>query len=286
MMPQVRFGFLTLAAAALAIAPATAQTLDTGNLVVLSVNGISGSGVATAISLNEFTTAGVAQDTISLPSTGTNRLTVSGSAGSEGGISLSGNSARIIVNGYDADVGTAAVSTTANANRAINSYAFGTAGGAELRLASVTEATAFDNNNFRSATSDTGLVGSLVYGTGNGTAGTNGVMQFTPTTQQTSSTITNTRWSQVVNSTLFFSTGSGTTRGVFQVGSAGVLPTTSGVTSTSLLTTSTNSFNTAGSPYGFAFNPTGTTAYVADDGGATVRGIYRFDFDGTTWNFS
>ncbi len=77
----------------------------------------------------------------------------------------------------------------------------------------------------------------------------------------------------IYNGNLYFSTGSGT-RGLYQVGTG--LPVTTGNTSTLLFSTSAS----ASSPYQFAFSPTGTVVYVADD----ATGIYKWTFNGTAWS--
>ncbi|HXI84070.1 MAG TPA: hypothetical protein VNL17_08275 [Verrucomicrobiae bacterium] len=93
--------------------------------------------------------------------------------------------------------------------------------------------------------------------------------------------LTNIRQVNIYNSTLYFSTASGTAirLGVVTNG----LPTTSGSTYTNLPGTAT----TNGSPYAFAFFnlPGGpspiNTLYIADDGG--TGGIYKWSLVGSSW---
>src|ERR1700761_9226434 len=79
-----------------------------GNLVVYQVgDGTATLGsTATATFLKEYTTAGVATFSLSIPTTGGARLTNSGSATSEGFISRSLNQQYILLGGYDGAVGT------------------------------------------------------------------------------------------------------------------------------------------------------------------------------------
>ena len=84
-----------------------------GNLVVCSPAG--GTSAASAISLFQYSPTGTLVNTTTIPSTGTSQLTISGSATSEGFISLSAEKDRIVLVGYDVAATTLAVaSSTAN----------------------------------------------------------------------------------------------------------------------------------------------------------------------------
>jgi len=136
---------------------------------------------------------------------------------------------------------------------------------ADGTFTSPTAVSAFTGNNIRSGVQSAS--GAYLAG---GTTGTIYRTGGTNTTVQ--STVTNTRVANIFNGNLYFSTGSGASRGVY--GFSG-LPTASS-TPTLLLNTGASS-----SPYDFAFNSDGTRAYVAVD-----NSIMRFDFSGGSWSLT
>lgn len=249
-----------------------------GNLVVYRVGDGSGalSGFATAVFLDEITTAGTLVQSIALltvVSGAQKRLTASGSATSEGLISRSADGACVVVSGYDAATGTASVTGTSSAttNRVI---------GVVSASGLVDTSTAFNNfsgNNIRSAASTdcnslwaTGANDGVRYVTLGGT-----------TTAQVSSTVPNLRQINIFGGQLFVSTSSGSAVRVGAVGSG--LPTTTGQTTTNL-----PGLPTTGSPYSFFFaDLSGSVAgidtlYVADDT-TTTGGIQKYSLVGGTW---
>jgi hypothetical protein len=90
-------------------------------------------------------------------------------------------------------------------------------------------------------------------------------------------TVANTRVIADIGGNLFFSTSSGTSRGVWEIPGT---PTGAGTAAVLLNTGST------GSAYDFAFNPQMTVAYVADDTSSSAGGIQRWDFNGTSWSLT
>lgn len=98
----------------------TYNNFTPGNIVALRV----GSGAAalssgaTAMFLDEIATSGLVQ-TVAIPTTGINRMVMSGSSTSEGHITRSQDFSKIAIAGYDAALGLASVNTAANVNRAI-----------------------------------------------------------------------------------------------------------------------------------------------------------------------
>ncbi|MBL7930142.1 MAG: hypothetical protein JNL47_11810, partial [Bacteroidia bacterium] len=236
-----------------------------GRIVVLQVGDGSGalSNASTALYLKEFTTTGSPGILVSIPSTGSTALTSSGTATSEGGISLSGDGEYIVIPGYNAAAGIAGI---AGSSSATNPRAAGKVDyNASYNLAHTT--TGFNNNNIRGAA-------------GNGTniwaSGANDGIRYLGSGAPVivSSTTTNNRYIQVINGNLYYSTGSGATRGIYQVGTG--LPTSA--------TTATNIINTGGasSNFGFAINSAGTIAYIADD----ASGISRYNFSGGIWSLA
>jgi len=218
-----------------------------GNLVVLRV-GPGTTNAATPMQLVEYTTAGVATGySVTLPSTGNPQITASASATSEGEISLNAERNLVVVPGYDAASGTAAVASTTNPpyNRelfSVNSSGFYTKLGVTTSL--------FSGNNIRSGTT----CGSIYYGSG----ATNGIVLMDNSNTVVSNTNSNNRQLNIFNGQLYFTTASGT-RGLWQVGTG--ISNATGQVSSNIINTG-NSSN-----YGFAISPDGLTCYIADDGG-------------------
>ena len=285
-------GFAALASIATVVAPAApahAAPFSGGSLVVERIgNGTTTlSSTAFQISVLEVTTAGSLTQTIILPSGTSDPQTDSGSASSDG--YLNTYSGFVSVPGYNNAAGTAGV---AGLNSKVNSL-LGTSGTVVTRTLfptggqSGTPPSPFSGNNYRSSIATSG---STFYATGHssGSPVTGGAWYFDGTAfTQVSSTATgqvaNLRNVEIYNNQLFFSTGSGTTRGVYSIGSG--LPTTSGQTATSFI-----NMGTSAEAYGFVLFDTNNDstldlAYVADDRTtSTAGGINRFNFSGGAWS--
>lgn len=277
-----------LAATCVGTVFAGGRSFTNGNLVVVRVGdgGAALGTTATAAFIEEYTTAGALVGTpLALPTAvaGSNkRMTVSGTATSEGFITRSANGQYLIVVGYDADPGTVSVATSVSAtvNRVVGRITIGT-----NAIDSSTAVDMYNASNIRSACSDNGT---RFWAAGNSTT-TNGVRFIASlggtTSDQLSTAPTNTRVVDIANdgsqNQLFVTTASGTFLGVNAVGSG--LPTTSGQTITLL-----NGFPTAGthSSYDYFFaNP--STVYVADDGSAASGGgIQKWTLSGGTWSLA
>ncbi len=227
-----------------------------GSLVVLRVGSdtatVALTSSATPAYLDEFSPTGTKIKEFPIPVTGTAALTMSGTATSEGGITLTSDGKRIIVAGYAAPVGTLSIAKTFSSavHRIIDEI--NAAGTVTLAASSDTFQS---GNNMRSAVSDTfkhywgagGAGGTTFYGNG------------TPAVLQ--SFTVNTRVVDIYKKELYFSTGSITGDsgiGVYQVGKG--LQKKAGQTITPIVLTGATS-----SPYGFVFNATGTVLYVATD---------------------
>ncbi len=259
-----RAGLTTLAALGLASA---APNAFAQSLVVAQV----GDGTAaltnasTAVFLDQFDLSGNQTSTLALPtaaSTGVNPYTNSGTATSEATLSLSSDGQYLVLGGYDATTGLTGVASTSTsgATPVLREVAVVTAPTSSNNISSstlndTTTTTSFSGNNIRSATTTggatpylyadgaaTGVVGIQEGGSGAGTV--------------ISSTVTNQRDLNIYNGNLYFSTGSGTTRGLYTITGT---PTTSGNTATS----NVNLGSTA-SPYGFYITPDGSTLYITD----------------------
>jgi predicted extracellular nuclease len=268
-----------LALGAVAVAPvAHADSPGSGDVMVVRVGDGAGplSGAAAPVFLDEYTQAGVLVSTTPLPTSvaGANRrVTMSGSATSEGGLALSADGRYLTLAGYDAAPGTAGVAgTTASAvNRVVARV------DATRTVDSSTAMTdAFSGGNPRSAVTDDGSRFWVAGSTGGvrlATLGDTGT-----TAQINSASPTNLRVAGIASGQLYVTTGSGAT-GLHSVGSG--LPTTGGQTP-SLVTA-------VPSPYGFVALdrdpgvPGVDTLYIADDSASPGGGILKFSFDGTTW---
>jgi predicted extracellular nuclease len=267
----------------LAAAPiaASAAAFTPGNLVVYRIGDGSAAltSAAQPVFLDEYTPTGTLVQSIAMPTAASGvsgALTANGTSTSEGYMTRSADGNCLILPGYDAAPGTAAVSgTTAAANNRIIARVDWTG-----NVDTTTRLTgAFSTANIRSATSsncnDLWAVGSA-----------SGVAYALPGTTSAgtivSTTGTNLRTVTVANGQLYISTASGALR-VASVGSG--LPTTSGQVATNLPGFPT----TGGSPYQVFFADLDTavagpdTIYFSDDSGASTGGVYKYSFNGTTW---
>ncbi len=237
-----------------------------GNIVVTRVgNGAAAlSSAATPFFIEEYNTTGLV-GTITIPTTGTNRLVMSGSSTSEGFISRTSDFSKLVIPGYDAASGLANLSGAANVFRSVGT--FGNGYGSYARITS----TLTSGSNLRSATGD----GNNYWG-GNSSGGISYL--GTAASGNVYSTIGNTRVVSAQNGSLFFSTGS-TTLGVHKIGSG--LPTTTGQTATLIIPTGTGS-----SPYAYQFNTAETVCYVADDRTNGSGGIQKWINTAGTWTLS
>lgn len=257
---------------------ASAAGFSPGNLVVARVGtgDAALSNAATAVFLDEYTPAGTLVQSVALPTatSGANRkLTMSGSATSEGALALSLDGRYLTLAGYDADLGTASVASTPTSAVSRVVGRVDGAGGVDTSTA-ITDI--FSGNNVRGAVTDDG---SRFW-----VAGANGGVRLAAlgsagaTTQINSAVPTNLRVAGIFGGQLYVSTGS-TPTGVYSVGTG--LPTGGG--QTPALTTAVPS------PYAFVAldsDPAVSgvdTLYVGDDSGSPGGGILKFSFDGSAW---
>ena len=248
-----------------------------GNLVVLQAGDGSGTLVNTgnAIVLKEYSTIGNPTYSVAI-STSVNPLLISGSATSEGGLTLSPNGKYLVFSGYAQSL----PNTTALAGSASSVISRGigivSATGSYSRIA--TNPTFYSANNIRSAASD----GNDNYWGAGANDGTDyyGIASPSVNVQNTN---TNTRLISVFSNKLLFSTGSGT-MGIYQIGSG--LPVTAAQT-TSVVISTLGTGSGAASPYAFFFNPAQTICYIADDRTITNGGgIQKWIFSASTWSLA
>jgi hypothetical protein len=253
--------------------------LTAGNIVVERIGDGSTalSNAAAQINVLEVAPNGTVVQTLSSQFIGTNdsnRQTDSGSATSNGQLNLNGQ--YLAVPGYNSAVGTASV---AGLNTKVTQTIDGTTGGVVSRVLHPTDATIFGGNNYRSAI-PTGSSSFYATGTGSGTTG--GVWFYNGTAfTQISTTVNNLRNVEIYGGQLYVSSGAGTVRGIYKVGTG--LPTTSGQTAVNLFDTGSSS-----SSYGFVlFDTDGNSepdrAYLADDSTGTTGGLIRWDLVGSNW---
>lgn len=237
--------------------------------VTLTLNGILVSA-ASAIVLEEYAPTGSQSSpnfSVALPTTGSNRVIASGTAGAAGEISLSENGRYIIVPGYDFPLGTNNSSFTTNgAMRTVNGT--GTVGAGIAAGGSTTWLSG--SNNVRGGTSDDGT---NFWITGNGLG-----IQYSnngSTVTTVSGTSTNNRASYIYNGQLYLTSGAGS-QGIYSVGTG--KPTNTGNTATRLFTPANTDV------YGFSISPDSKTIYYvgATTGGGTA-GIYRSTYNGSVW---
>jgi hypothetical protein len=274
-----------------AIALATLATLSTiaqaapinaGDLVVYRVGtGAAGlTSAATDVFLDEYTAAGSFVQSIAMPTLSlgaSNALTASGTATSEGELTLSSNGSFLVLTGYKAAVGTTGIAATTG------TVAPRTVGLVNVATGAIDTSTALTDfssgNNPRSAVSTNG--------TDLWVAGAAGGIRYTTTgsttSTQISTTVTNNRQLEIFNGQLYSSDSSGT---AVRIGADGVgLPTTAGQTITNL-----PGIPVTGSPYSFFMADLDAgvvgvdTMYVADDTNTVgVGGITKYSLVGGAW---
>jgi len=244
-------------------ATCTYNNFTAGNIVVTRF----GTGAAalgstgTAFFLEEYNNAGLV-GTITIPTTGTNKLVVAGSSTSEGFLSRSSDFSKLSIPGYDAALSLAGVASAANIARSVGTFGMGYGSfnkiNSTLTTGSNLRSVASEGNNYWGGNASGGI---SYLGTGTSTA--------------VSSTVSNTRTVGIHNGNLYFTTGSGTV-GIYKVGTG--LPTTIGQTSTIVIPTGAGA-----SPYGFQFNTAETVCYVADSRTAAGGGVQKWVNTAGTW---
>lgn len=270
---KISLTLTALVATGLAVS-ASAQTAFTpGDLVISRVgNGTEtlGSG-GNSVFLDEYTTSGTLVQSINITTAAGNPYVNSGTATSEGALTLSANGQYLTIGGYKATPGqaTSVISATSTAvNREIARIDLN---GNVDKSTALTDA--FSSNNIRSATT---ADGTTFYAAG-AIEGIRSAQFGATTSTLVSTTTTNNRVTNIFNGSLYYSTGSGTARGIYSF--AGLPPATSGNAATLLVNTGSTS-----SPYDFVFTDA-NTVYVADDRTSTTAtglgGLLQFTNSGS-----
>ena len=267
-----------------------------GNVVVnrFGTGSAALAATGTVASLYEYlpSTAnqGSAVSTLAIPSTGVNSFVYSGTATSEGFLTMSANGQYMTIAGYNALAGATVVAQqSATVPRSIGriDWAAGTVD-TSTRLNNLGQPgnprSSVSNNgtDFWMSTSAAGEWYASPLGTSTGT-------------QISSAAPSNLRVSNIFAGQLFASTGSGP-QGIYSIGAG--LPTAGLVAPVSVLDTSSTSIvspSAPASPYDFLlFNlsgsgaiQNGTVAYVADDRSiANNGGIQRWNYNGSSWTLA
>ncbi len=260
-----------------------------GNIVVVRLGDGSGalSNASAQIFLDEYTVTGTLVQSIPLPtiaSGGNHAITMSGSASSEGSLTLSTDRNYLSLAGYDAPAGVASVSSDSTINRTIARV---DASGNVNTTTGINFGTAYKKNNIRGAVT---VDGTNFYCSGNGSGNNGGTYylpfgSFTSSAVQISTTVANTRVVNIFNNQLYVSSSSGAFLGVSSVGTG--LPTANGQT-TAILPGLPNI--TGVSNYGFYFCDLDAgvagvdVLYVCDDRTtAPDGGLYKYSLVGGTW---
>ncbi len=258
-----------------------------GNLVVLRYgDGLPAlTSAAATVSLVEYTPSGILVQTISVPSTGTDKLTASGSATSEGGLTLSGDGRYLSFIGYDAIAGTASIAGTSS-NKVVARV--GTNGVVDLTT-KIPNADISGNNPRGAVTMDgtgfwvCGAAGGVRYVPFGNPASTNSIQLTTP--------LVNTRIPQIFNKQVYITASTISGQTVCSVATLGTgLPTsgTQTVTVLSGLPTTTAS----GSPYAFYFFDLTDAVvgydvvYIADQASTGGAGLRKYSLVSGTWTLN
>ncbi len=272
-----------------------AAAFGSGNLVVV-VDGdgtAALTGNATAGFLYEFNTTLANQASpiqiISLPTaaSGVNQaLTFSGTASSEGFLTLSTDARYLTVAGYAATPGTTTPQTSAASAVARVVARIDMNGSIDT---STVLGDAYSGSNIRSVVSTDGINLWTAGNGGSGLGSTAGVRSTTlgsSTSTLLNSTASNMRVDNIYNGQLYVSSSTSSGGGLFGVSTVGVgLPTSAiaGNTPIALPGMPTSGTHSA---YDFWFKDA-STLYIADDGtAANGGGIQKWLFDGSTWTLS
>ncbi len=255
-----------------------ATAFTPGNIVVQRTGSglLALSSAATIIVVDEYTTTGTYVQSVILPnaSSGSNkRVTNSGSATSEGQMTLSLDGSKLVCVGYDAPIGLGSVVSTSvsTVNRIVGVV---NANGTVNSTTRITDG--YDANNIRSGVT---IDGNYFWTTG-ASGGTDGGVRYSALGSSTSSQLStapaNARVINIFENQLWMSANSSPNVGVSKVGS-GVSNSTGQVIT---LQTSSGSNN-----YSFlvfdrepAINGV-DVMYVADQ----TSGLLKYSFNGTTW---
>jgi hypothetical protein len=269
-----------------------------GNLVIYRIgNGVAPlSSTGSVVFLDEYTTNGTLVQSVALPTTQTGRnypFVSSGTASSEGGLSLSEDGQYLFLQGYATNTSYSGTSLASSPSTVVPRVV------ARVDYNGNTDtSTVLSNwvtgNNPRSAVSSDGIsiwIGGAGSGIGYTTLGSNNFTFLNGLTGSVSNKPTNCERLGIFGGQLYTSTAK-TTNGIYRVGTG--LPTTTNQVVAILNGQPGNGVSGAGTgnPFHFVFLPlqNGTnldTLYYADDAGNNdAPGIYKYSLVGNSWVFN
>ncbi len=213
-------------------------------------------------SVFEFDTLGNGTGvTIGMPFFGTIKITNSGTALSDGYMTLSAERDQLVMVGYDATPGTSSVVSTSSLS--VPRVMFTVKPDGTITKVGST-ATDYTGNNIRSGTSS----GSTYF-----SSGTAPGLEIIGTSTSLTPNPTNTRVIQIFNGQTYFSSNASSYSGISKLGTG--IPTTSGQLSTLITPTISD-------PFSFALSPDNTTLYVADNS----LGILKYTLSGSSYVYN
>ena len=249
-----------------------AAPFSPGNIAVLRYG--DGTQVLNAsgntIYIDQYTPSGALVSSIQVPDTGPTAMIGQGNSFVEGYLSLSQDGRYLVFSGY-------------NTNR---TYTGSVTGNGLTLPRAIGTVDYYGNYNLaltNSAMSSSSVRGAAFDGTNNywEVGGITGVVHagLSSSNLVSSAPLTNLRGLDIYNGVLYYSSGSGTTRGVYGLGGT---PTTGPVTATNMVTSGVGS-----SPWDFVVDPTGTIVYLSDTSATnnppTAAGITKFVLSGGIW---
>ena len=241
--------------------------------------GSSLSNRSAKVYLDEFSPLGILIQSIAMPTqaVGANAaLTASGSSSSEGLITRSTDGHYLVFGGYNSDTGYVSISSSPSATIKRVIGRVDAVGG--INTSTQLGVSSFDKNNIRGVVSTDG---GNFWLSGSGSGIRYGAIGDTSIRISSGTIASNFRGIHIFDNQLYVSSTSGSTKGLFKVGTG--LPVDSSNATLSLL----SAIPTTGSPFQFFFADLSPTIpgvdvlYIADDG--TSTGIQKFSFDGTYW---
>lgn len=257
-----------------------AQAFNPNSIVVVRVGSPDSSLASRSreVFLHEYDTAnGNLIRTISIPYTGADKLTVSGTANSEGMLKRSVNKAFLTLPGYDLGLGVSSPSSnTTNANRVIARIA---ANGTIDYSNKIPQTNLFPNNSFRAVISTDGTG----YWCAGGTNGVRYIAHGATSGTNLSATVTNMRNIGIYDNRLFLChASSAAVSRVYEIGTSLSSTDSTGATSLPGISTGTSIIS---SDFWMAdlsdAVPGLDVLYLADEAGA--GGIIKYSLVGGTW---
>lgn len=269
-----------------------------GNLVIYRVgDGVTPlSSTGSLVFVDEYTTNGTLVQSIALPTTQTGReypFVCSGTASSEGGLSLSEDGQYLFLQGYATNTSYSGTSLASSSSTVVPRVVARADYNGNTDTSTVLS-NWVTGNNPRSAVSSDGIniwIGGAGSGVGCTTLGSNNFTELNGFTAGVTNKPTNCERLGIFGGQLYASTAK-TTNGIYMVGTGLPMTTNQLIVELNGLPGNGVSGSGTGNPFHFVFLPlqNGTnldTLYYADDAGANdAPGIYKYSLIGTNWVFN